>query len=63
MISWKSYLFCENQINLVIVLDSMSPIYTFFQSAGIKENHRVDINYDKNDTNIEKNNLFHFATC
>lgn len=43
MISWKSYLFCENQINLVIDLNSMSPIYTFFQSEGIKENHRVDI--------------------
>lgn len=30
-------------MNFVIVLDSMSPIYTFFFSAGIKENHRVDI--------------------
>lgn len=32
----------------------MSPIYTFFQSAGIKENHRYEVNYYKNDTKIKK---------
>lgn len=39
----------------------MSPIYTFFQSEGIKENHRYEVNYNKNDTKIEKKLFISFC--
>lgn len=46
MISWKSYLFCENQINFVIVLDLMSPIYTFFFNVQTwKKNIKLILKY------------------